>query len=401
MNFDPWTNILSHFKFKEIITMTLINKPIYLICRDLKWTKTPTIILSLLPKLSTEMLINMPYIKGLIADYVEQEDIQYFSHLNYLKLISVKLDISSLTNLTSLNIADRLLNNLPLVNLRTLKLSAKTNVDISSLTNLTYLRASRYTTNDMIINMTNLVKLKCYDSISEVNHLSNLTSLRAVNNNDTITNISNLINLVDLTVPSQVINISNLTNITSLCCNHLIDDITSLTKLTDLELKHNLLPISNISKLTRLTTDFNITDDYVMKLTNLTILNSQSRRFLTDLGISNLINLTCLYSESINFTDRAYSQLTKLEYISCNQAIVKLPNLKSLNGREHLDDQTLQQLTGLKKLFLNRNNIVTEDGVRNLTNLRSLDITRNANFTKGGIKNLRLKTFYHNNNPNF
>jgi|GEM_PF-4554714 len=222
-------------------------------------------------------------------------NIEYMSLLNFTNL--THLDLSYFTGLTSLicNGNEQLtsLNVSTLTNLKTLDCSSNslTSLDASNLTSLTF--------------------LNCYKNqlgVLDVSNLTNLEVLRCGMNQLTTLDVSNNKNLIQFNCyVNQLtsLNVSNLTNLIYLYCNdNQINslDVSKNTALSQLDCGDNLLTELNVSNLTNLINLYcdnnTLTSLDVSNLTCLTSLSCYANQ-LTSLNLSNnkiIRNLNCRYN---------------------------------------------------------------------------------------------------------
>ncbi len=246
----------------------------------------------------------------------------------------------------------------------------------------------------VIGNLTNLNKLTLFGNkvtdISAIKKLTNLQSLElSVNKDCETTVLENLINLIELTI-------SNSTSVST-------DTLAKLTKLETLNLDIYGSQISDISKLESLTslkqlslqngvTDANAMDT-VSKLKSLVYLNLSMSNLNGLDKISTLTNLQNLqlYLEEATEIDLSIVQnLSKLNQlrITGNNQVLELKNLN-----------TLEKLSKLTELSLNRANLDSIEFIENMISLDYLDLSNNKieDLTKlKGLTNLTQLSLNNN-----
>lgn len=292
------------------------------------------------------------------------------------------LDISGLTNITSLNCSGNFiplesLNVSGLTNLKSLDCSDNqlTSLDVSGLTNLSSLSCGRNLLPTLNVSgLTNLTSLDCGDNLLpslNVSSLTNLNYLYCYNNLLPSLDVSGLINLRSLycsdnQIPS--LNVSVLTNLRSLyCSNNQIPslNVSGLTNLYSLYCDNNLLPSLDVSG-----------------LVNLETLNC-SNNLLPSLNVSSLTNLTSLNCGNNLLPSLNVSGLTKLEWLTCNNNLLPSLNLSGLTKLQDLDcnnnllpSLNLTGLINLSDLDCSSNQLTTLD-LSGLTYLNRLDCSSN------------------------
>lgn len=134
-------------------------------------------------------------------------------------------------------------------------------------------------------------------------------------------------------------------------------------------------------------TEANVTDKSLCRLTGLKKLDLSANTLISNLGVSNLINLTDLtLAQNDNISDDALSSLTNL-------------SLLDLSYCSRISNDALSNLTNLKDLSLASNYKITGKGISNL-DLMSLDIAGNIKIGNTDIEcqtNLTLLNLHYNN----
>jgi Leucine-rich repeat (LRR) protein len=252
------------------------------------------------------------------------------------------LTIKRLTSVTALQCEKSILSDecvSCLTNLRLLNISLKEKVTDKSLirlSSLTELNANSngYVTGMSIKNLTNLTALYIGSTRSidipesTLKYLTNLTKLNLSNVSFSSQSIKHLDKLQILNIAGTKINtISTLTNLTKLYTNELcsIDEILQLTKLSHLTIPGEFVLTDKVQQLTSLQglTSLhiktpNLTDDTLIKFSNLTALYLNETNLITDASIQRLTNLKILdMSGTWSFVNE-----------SC---LMKLQNLTALN----------------------------------------------------------------------
>ena len=184
---------------------------------------------------------------------------------------------------------------------------------VNNLTNLTHLRYLQGRYGNSKVNFDKLTNLRSLnldfdDSISDdkLSKLTNLTHL-SLDENGKITN-------------KGISTLSNLTSLVLIDNNNGIDDIglDNITNLRYLSLQ-----------------DWNITDNYVSRLTNLTYLSLGSSGWITNMGISNLQSLICLNISPLKYkiASNGYSHLQNLKYVIRDREFANITKeLANTNG---------------------------------------------------------------------
>jgi Leucine-rich repeat (LRR) protein len=102
------------------------------------------------------------------------------------------------------------------------------------------------------------------------------------------------------------------------------------------------------------------------------------------------------YSEHITDEGLKYLKGIKNLILSNNQNITDkglkyLKGIKSLNllYNKHITDEGLKYLKGIKNLILSNNQNITDKGLKHLIGIESLNLSRNENITDEGLKYLR------------
>lgn len=157
------------------------------------------------------------------------------------------------------------------------------------------------------------------------------------------------------------------------------------------------------------------TNEAIMKLQSLRVLSCSRNRQLTDdvlyrlpqleelytglsifsnNGISSLRNLKKLACPS-EITDECIIKLTNLEELYCDRCdsltdniFEYLPNLRSLKCNMTFTDKGMSKLKNLRAIYLGKNNNITNDGIKNMTFLQGVFIDDNMNITGDGISHL-------------
>lgn len=119
----------------------------------------------------------------------------------------------------------------------------------------------------------------------------------------------------------------------------------------------------------------NLTDDLVMKLTNLRVLKCQHNDFISFESISQLINLEHLeLGYKTEVYDVTFEKLTKLKFLRCNLCI--------------LTDLTLLYLPNLEHLSCGSGSVFTDIGLSYVPKLTALDCGASTRFTNDGFKHV-------------
>lgn len=274
-----------------------------------------------------------------------------------------------------------------------------TDIGFNNMSNLKILHCrNSYKMNDYILyKLTGLIELDCrncpYVTDKSLSLLVDLVKLVCTDNSNLNTSfVRYLTKLEELTIDSTVQNyrsaISNLVNLKRLTLN-----------------KDNISPdiIKILPKLEYVNCKaFEYTDEHIMNLCNLRELICGPESFFTDLSFRNLtkleifkinhaniiishetfgqlVNLMEFYSGSLQVTDIAFKNLSKMRILYCDNNIV-------------LTDACLEYMQNLAELSFGRNTNFTDDAVSKLKKLVKLDCGSNHQITDITIFNLPLLT---------
>jgi internalin A len=150
---------------------------------------------------------------------------------------------------------------------------------------------------------------------------------------------------------------------------------------------------------------YDISNDGIKGLVNLTDLHLGCQRKISDASISCLVNLTSLHVGGNGLISEGLTTLPKLTSLNLSHNLVvtdeilmKLSSLTDLNLNMNflISDMGLQALTNLKCLHLNMNHSTCDKkagrilnaGLLALTNLRKLELGDNSDITDGVISRL-------------
>ena len=144
-----------------------------------------------------------------------------------------------------------------------------------------------------------------------------------------------------------------------------------------------------------------LTDSIILEtpgLLNLTSLNANYNREITDASVSKLTSLRSLIaSYNPKITDASVGKLTSLRSLNAggysgitDASVSKLTSLTSLNARNNpeITDASVHKLTSLRSLNANSNPKITDASVAKLTSLTSLTATNNPKITDMSISQL-------------
>lgn len=262
-----------------------------------------------------------------------------------------------------------------------------------------------------------------FNSITINNSLQHLAlSYKYSNELNILEKIPNLINLHTLALSNIKLTdkiLEKLVNLTSLnigyinCNNFTGECLQKFTKLKTLKLGYTFIDskyIQNLTKLEKLyiNTQFNINNFH--KLTNLHVLDvSVSEYVITDetiLSLTNLRVLKCKYSTiskidhllnlkvlilGLNYVMKKIynNKLHTLSISSSKVRYIYVPNIIKLVLNECISDNLLKKCTTLQDLHFGNNTIITDDGIQSLVNLTTLHCNFNRNITNKGIADLK------------
>ncbi len=322
------------------------------------------------------------------------------------ELLQLIQKAAELTNLTSLDLRNNKLTNLPEA--------------IGQLTNLTSLDLyNNQLTNlpEAIGQLTNLTSLDLRNnqltSLPEaIGQLTNLPSLDLSNNKLTslpeaigqLTNLKSLyLNSNQLTsLPEAIAKLTNLTwlDLSNNQLTSLPEAIGQLTNLISLYLSNNQLTslpeaigqLTNLTSLDLYNNRLTSLPEAIRQMTNLASLNlggNQLRSLPEAIGqLTNLISLDLRNNQLVSLPE-VIGQLTKLisldlsnnKLTSLPEAIGQLTNLKTLdlsNNRLISLPEAIGQLTNLTSIYLSNNRLISlPETIGQLTNLKTLDLSSN------------------------
>jgi Leucine-rich repeat (LRR) protein len=267
-----------------------------------------------------------------------------------------------------------------------------------------------------VSSITNLSSLDCsYNQIDtlNLNNLNNLVVLNCSNNQIVLFDLTYLISLKSFDCSSNqlsVIDVNSLTSLESLNCssNSLISlEINGLIYLTSLDCNNNelsTLSLISLTSLNDLNCNFNhlllINLNSVINLKNVTCTNNQLISLNVN-GLSQLQNLECRNNQlaTIDLTG-----LTQLITLNCNNNQLSSITLNGLTSLKYLycDSNLLNSLNinGLNLLLVlscSNNQIVSLD-LTNVNNLQSLYCTNNQIATLNLSSALNFQNLFCSNN---
>jgi gliding motility-associated-like protein len=244
------------------------------------------------------------------------------------------LDVTELTNMTSLQCQSNKLTGLNisgLTNLHGLECYSNqlTNLNVSSLVNLTALSCSQNQLPDLDVSgLTQLQMLDCSQ-----NQIPNL-------------NLSGMVNLNTLNCDGNQLtslDLSGLTSLTQMDCsyNQLTTlDLSVIPQLTWLQCVHNQLTNLNISGLTQMRILACWRNNIpALDLSGMTKLESLECAYnqLTSLNMSGLINLQQFYCKHNQLSSLDLSGLVRLEAVDCSANQISSLNISGLSTLKYLD----------------------------------------------------------------
>lgn len=150
------------------------------------------------------------------------------------------------------------------------------------------------------------------------------------------------------------------------CDNITNETLMKLTNLTFLDLDHNktiigktILTLPNLTSL-KIGRNKTITDSDIINFTKLIELDITGNEIITDESIEQLTDLKILnISENRTFVGKSFEKLTNLQTLI-------------MNDNKHIKDEQLMTLTNLSELVLFRCNSITKESLSRLTNLETL-----------------------------
>jgi len=420
-------NFMDQINFRSVSKYLMINYPITNLFDNISKKN----------KLDDRILMSYPHIIKLNAggnSYIT--DINHMKNLRLLDISSYDEDcgmggifthvcgientgLSRLTNLTELNMKNnrKITNINHMINLRTLDATGNCKIKNSGLSRLTNLTKLNIDGNKNItikekncfINLRTLsiasfmnlggffappIIFDCKSTSNKCSKLTNLTELN-INDNEMVTDINSLINLQILYAEGKCgissSGFSKLTNLTKLNvgCNKNITDINNLLNLRILSATS--FPLI-INRQQRNIAECGITNDGFSRLTNLTELNINNNKTITN--INSLINLQILNAGGTStIGDDGISKLTNLTKLNINnnreiKNINAFLNLRTLDVSERcgVDDEGLSQLTNVTDLNVKNNFKITD--VNHMINLQILNISGGYKINDKGISSL-------------
>ncbi len=313
---------------------------------DVSGTRLPSLDLTKYTQLETLIATNVPKIKGF----------ESFQRTLKSLTISAKSEvtlntITKLTKLTNLTIN-----------------GYEGPVDLSSLTNLEYFKVADYSNSTYIssLNLTGLTKLKTLIAT----YVQNITGFESFK--DTVTTLS-------------LWNINGASGIA-------LDKVLTLTKLTDLTLygyTENTIDLSNLTNLTSLSLSmYSPTTIDLSKLTQLTSL-SLSMSKVTKVDLTSLTNLTTLDISGAKIVNINFAGLAKLTRLGLSGMpitsldLAPLVNLKGifLDDLSNLVSVDISKLVNLESIFLQRMDTLTTLDISTQAKLVSLNINTDTPIT--------------------
>ncbi|HAA23169.1 MAG TPA: hypothetical protein DCP28_32045 [Cytophagales bacterium] len=315
---------------------------------------------------------------------IEREEDTGILDLSNLHLIEIPEEISDLTSLRKLILAQnritdiRALNVLPQLN--TLDLSKNQIKEIKGLESLTQLKSLNLSRNKLrkIEKISALENLNTIDLsrnfISEIENLDCLGKVKKIAlNNNSISKIEGLNNLSQLNV--------------LYLHNNRIEKITGLSTLDQLRTLHlfgnQIIDIEELNHLTLLTRLL-LNDNKIHKIKGLENLKQLHTLSLARNGLSKIEGLQNLHN--LISLDLSRNDFTKIKGLWGNQKL----KILDLSNNNITNIENLKELTQLKIISLNNNRISNIEGLEKNIKLKEVDFSSNPITEIKGLNNLGL-----------